>query len=379
MMSNKQQKNEEYMHVAGQVFLELVKKVYGTDNFAEIAPQIYNNPDNIIGEGISKYVYKIDGIDGYVLALIKREFEPTDGRTRFESCDMVMPKYNFGQVLFDNGHGLIVMKKIEGNSHSLKRWVNHSFDALEGKKPLSQEKAEEALLKICLISRMPMDAFNHLAMQIKYLNENSLPMDTINPNNILVDVENGQINLIDVFDAPKFLYEIKDPKNGVRNMEAVLLDSLLQTEYIKVLSPGKQELLKFASAKVIEKCQRAAENVGLINNTDKVHHYFELAMANSPKGRRSIDFIKHYENFVALYKDELAKDENIAFNREVNAFYERKEVDYLELKMNMLRKELGDKMGQTADKKTGKVGDEHHDIANRQVFIAKEIIKMRGC
>lgn len=376
-MKDKPQK-EEYMHVAGQVFLELIKKVYGTDNFAEVVPKIYDNPDNIIGEGVSKYVYKIDGVDSYVLALIKQEFDSSKVEARFKPCDVTLPRYNFGQILFDNGNGLIVMKKCEGVPHSLKRWVNHSFGVLIGEQTLPKETAEEALLKICLVSRMPMDAFNHLAMQIKYLNENSLPMDTINPNNLLVDVANGQINLIDVFDSPKFLYEAKDPKSGVRNMEAILLDSMLHTEYMKVLSPGKQELMRFAAERVIEKCQKAAENVGLINDPNKVQAYFELIKKNSDGDQIPKAFLQHYKDFVAMYKDELAKDENIAFNREVNEQYQRKEIDYLQLKMDMLKKELGDKVGKTADKKTGKVDGTHHEMADSQVFIAREIMKMKN-
>ena len=371
-------KQEEYMHVAGQVFLGLVNKVYGTDNFADVALKICGNPDNIIGEGTSKYVYKIDGIDSYVLACLKKEFDPSAALARFEPCEISLPRYNFGQILFDNGQGLIVMKKSEGVPHSLERWINHCRGAIEGTQPMSRENAEIALLKICEISRMPIETFNHLAMQIKYLNEYSLPMDTINPNNLLVDVKNKQINLIDVFDGPECLQQIKDPKNGVRNMEAVLLDSMLHTEYMKALSPGGKELLKFASGIVIDKCQKAASNVGLVADSDNVRCYFETAKENSKRNKIVPYFLGCYEAFVTLYEEQLAQDEQITVNQEVNARYEREEVDYLQLKMDMLKKELGDKMGKTADKKTGKINKEHHEIADRQVFIAKEIMKMQA-
>lgn len=378
-MLNEQRPQGEYMQVARQTFLEIVKKVYETDNFAEVAPQIFANPKNIIGEGNTKYVFKIDGIDGYVLALLKNEFDISRPPMPLKACEIPLPRYNFGQILLENENGLMVMRKVEGIPHSLEPWVKHSFAVLKGDMSMSKKTAEKALLKICAVSRMPIKAFNHMAMQLKYLNEGGLPLDTINPNNILIDQTNKQINIIDVFDGPLFLRQLKSPMNGVRNMEAILLDSIMHAEYIKVLSPGEQELMKYASEIVIEKCQKAAENVGLVSNPNNVQHYFELIIKNDArKSPITLAFLRNYSEFTSLYKDKLAKDEEIIINPERNSKYEKQEVDYLQLKMNMLRAELGNKVGQTADKKTGKSTKEHQETAQRQMFLAKQMMKIRN-
>lgn len=369
----------EYMQVAGQTFLKIVKKVYGTDNFAEVAPQIFANPKNIIGEGNTKYVFKIDGIEGYVLAVLKDEFDLSRPPVPLKACEIPLPRYNFGQILFENDNGLMVMRKAEGVPHSSEPWVKYSFGVLEGAMSMPKKTAEKALLKICAVSRMPITAFNHMAMQIKYLNEGGLPLDTINPNNILIDPKNKQINIIDVLDGPEFLRQIKSPINGVRNMEAILLDSIMHAEYMKVLSPGEQKLMKYASEVVIEKCQKAAENVGLVSDPSNVRHYFELIIKNDDrKSPITFAFLRNYSEFTSLYKDKLAKDEEIVLNPKRNAKYEKQEVDYLQLKMDMLRAELGDKVGQTADKKTGKITKEHIEIAQRQTFLAKQMMKIRN-
>lgn len=53
------------------------------------------------------------------------------------------------------------------------------------------------------------------------------------------------------------------------------------------------------------------------------------------------------------------------------------QIDFLNLKMDLLREKLGNKVDKTADIKTGKVTDEHREIAKQQVEISKAIIKAK--
>jgi len=51
--------------------------------------------------------------------------------------------------------------------------------------------------------------------------------------------------------------------------------------------------------------------------------------------------------------------------------------DLLQTKMEIIRETIGDKMGKTADIKTGKVRDEHKDVAEDQIIISKILMKAR--
>jgi len=365
----------ENMKTAAWDFMQKIKDRYGED-FSKVAPRVCADKNNIVGEGASKYVFKIDGADDYLLALIKKEYNPKSAPTQFTACDIPLPEYNFGQALLDNGKGLMVMKKSNGVPHSLSRWVVCCARVCGNHGPMRREDARKALYKIREIANMPMEAFNHFTRQVKYLGENSLPLDTVNPNNVLVDKKNQRLNMIDVLDGPKYLQQLPKPMNGVRNIEAVLLDSILHCEYLKVLSPKEQNIMKDASRIVIAKCQKAARNVGLINDQNNVQKYFELLIENTRGFKSEIrsKFLRNYLTFTALYKDELAKEKGIKVKQ---AVVDKDGVDYLQLKMDALRQMLGDKVGKTADAETGKRTAEHLEIAQTQTDISEVFIKAR--
>ncbi len=70
-------------------------------------------------------------------------------------------------------------------------------------------------------------------------------------------------------------------------------------------------------------------------------------------------------------KDLQAKLDNVKNREELKG----KKDDYLQDKLNLLRERLGDKLGKTADVKTGEVTDEHRKIAKQQVEISKAIMR----
>jgi hypothetical protein len=158
-------------------------------------------------------------------------------------------------------------------------------------------------------------------------------------------------------------------------MEAVLLDSVLHTEYLKVLPPVKQELMKCASRVVICKCQRAAKSIGLVNDSNNVRHYFELFIQNSgddkERAQGGLELLRHYLDFTKLYRDELSReqlDKGMPQSKDALACF-------LELKEKTLKEELGDKVGETADRSTGEIREEHRLRAQKQMSI---LMKLRA-
>lgn len=75
-----------------------------------------------------------------------------------------------------------------------------------------------------------------------------------------------------------------------------------------------------------------------------------------------------YATYAQEYVKEDTTQENISEPK-------NEEKDFLQEKMKILHAKLGDKLGKTADVKTGEVSDEHRKIAKQQVEISKAIMK----
>ena len=284
---------------AYHTFIKEVERVFGTEDFEKIARTIYENPDNIIGEGHSKLVYKIDGIKDFVLAVIKSELNPASTGT-FEAVENLLPKYNFGQPIATNNNGLVILGKVNGREHSIHNW--HRFGIIG--EAITHSQAEDFLSKIEEIETFPMDAFEHLGSEIKYLNEKSIRMDSINPNNILFDSEEKQLNFIDV-EYKDIFTALPKPLNGVRDMIAILLDSLLHKKYFETLTTPQQNRLFEISKTIIEKCKAAASNINLHNDTANTRRTLEIAANDlARKSNTNINHaIDNYDYFVSAYKD----------------------------------------------------------------------------
>ena len=284
---------------AYQTFVSEVERVYGTKDFAKIAKTIYENPNNLIGEGHSKLVYKIEGIRDFVLALIKRDFNPTSVPS-FEAAENLLPKYNFGQAIAANNSGLLILGKVNGREHSIHNW--HRFGILN--EQINHSQAMDFLSKIEEIKTFPLDAFEHFGSEIKYLNENSIRMDSLNPNNILFDRETKTLNFIDVEYKESF-NELPRPFNSVTDMIAVLLDSVLHRKYFEMLTNSQKNSLTETSKTLIEKCKSAASNINLGRTPANTRRTLEIASKDvESKTNRNLNHaIDNYDYFVSMYKD----------------------------------------------------------------------------
>ena len=284
---------------AYHTFIKEVERVYGTKDFTKIVRTIYENPNNLIGEGHFKLVYKIDGLKDFVLAVLKGEFNQASV-SAFEASEKFLPKYNFGQPIATNNNGLLILGKVNGKEHSIHNW--HRFGIMG--EEINPSHAVDFLSKIEEIKTFPLDAFEHFSSEIKYLNENSIRMDSINPNNILIDSEAKTLNFIDV-EYKDIFNVLPRPFNSVSDIIAIFLDSLLHRKFVEMLTNSQQKNLLEASKLIIEKCKAAASNINLHNNSANTRRTLEIAAKDiEQQTNRNIDYvIDNYDYFESMYKD----------------------------------------------------------------------------
>jgi len=277
-----------------------LKKVYGTDDVATIVKAVTANEKNLIGEGCSKKVYKMDGIEDYVLAVKKGE-NAGPMPEKFAPRKLNLPKFNFGEAIteYDNA-SVCILGKVNGESHSIPDWIEYHSRPDGLTKEITEKEAKTALSKLSEIAKFPQSSFDYLADEFKYLSENKIRMDVINPNNVLCDSKNKRISLIDVLDAPKDFENVQGPLNGPSDMIAVMLDSLSHVKYLDKLNEQDKKAFMNSSREIIKKCKIAANNTGFEGSADFTRNTFKLVSKWF-----TFDTLERYDSFVNLYKDVL--------------------------------------------------------------------------
>lgn len=285
-------------------FTKAAKEAFCDEPFEKVAHEICQNPANLIGEGVSKRVYSIPGMADYVLGVLKRIFNPAANEAPFHECPNMLKKYNFGQPIAENSNGLLIAKRVPGEEHSLPNWNSEYVAAVLRREPISQTKAQFVMDKIKLIEGFPIDAYENLAGQLKYLNEFSLRVDSINPNNILIDKKSKSLNFIDIGEDNKRYASIPNPVNGVRDLQVLLLDSLLHKKYLDTLNDKEKRTLMTLAKSIIEKCKATASKINLKNDTQNTRRHYQLATKHILDTRGiDIRLPESYDEFVGIYKD----------------------------------------------------------------------------
>ena len=211
--------------------------------------------ENLLGTGANSSVYSFNDVrlDKWAIKVDKIPFE-THTKKLFEKTQDVFEGYNMGQEIAKSGNRYRILKKIEGNVHSIKDW---SYK-INGNIPISQTEALQFVSALYEIANFPQSSFDDYAEQLKILGEKGFKQDSINPNNILVDSKNQKLHIIDFFKADNEAHV-----NSRIDLINVLLDfSYFDKFYEKLDSTGKKQLLDSAQT-IIEKCTTASKKAGL--------------------------------------------------------------------------------------------------------------------
>lgn len=272
------------------------------EHFRDVASSIMIEK-NLLGEGHDKKVYKIPKMKDYVIAQLKKVYPNRDNSKIYPITPVndIFPNINFGQAVATDNGGLLILKKVRGEEHSLKFWSDKYLAKLFTGKEIPETEAKIFLNKIDYLKKMPQDVYNKFAEKLQILNESNIRIDTINPNNLLISKKHPEINLVDV-DFDKEVFEcLTKPYNGISDMYSLLLDSLMFGMHYDKLSPkNRNKLLKNAQI-IIKKCRNAGKKVGLVENIENSKNFLKELDGRIYKRRnKSPEFIPNYERFLEL-------------------------------------------------------------------------------
>lgn len=282
-------------------FIIKFQKAFPGQKIENAIREIVSKPENRLGEGAKKVVFSINGIDDYVAAYLKSK--TADSSAIFKEYENPYPGFNFGQPIGGNDTDFIIMKKISGENHGIKNWSAKFNDfAFRDVQP-SKEDALFFIKQLKDLAQMPVESYIDLAKQVKYLNDKKIKIDFINPNNAMVDNTNQKITYFDLFDNPTpKLQLIKPEMNCIQDMKGLLTDSMLNTEFVKVLDKSDKENLMNLTKEIAQKCETAGKKVGLSNVDDISYQTLDI-IQKSLKQRLGCtpDYVKYYNDYKKLY------------------------------------------------------------------------------
>lgn len=124
--------------------------------------------------------------------------------------------------------------------------------------------------------------------------------------------------------------------------------------------------------------ERSLENIAVLLKNGYKPDYYNSYVPRDKKGNFLYDGKYDVVNENREFFDKILGNKKLTeqYPELIDKILSYEEKDYLQDKLNVLRKKLGDKVGKTADK-TGKVTDEHREIAKQQVEISKALIKAK--
>lgn len=290
---------------AWEDFTQKAKDVYGNIPISEVV-DLAMTDENIIGEGSAKAVYKIPNIDDYVIGREKRK---TYHKQDFVRMDIPFERYNFGQPIAETDSGIIIMKKVNGKSHSLDNWSDKVDKLLFGQ-PVERSDAKEFLEAMKTVSKMPLNSYIDLANQIKYLSDGGHRLDILSPNNVLIDPKNQQMNLIDLIDGQDRFENFEGELNTVYDLQNILCGTILHEASRKQLSPAEAKELDKATIETLKKCEMAGKYAGLTTDKTNTINFYNVMdgfvshfLGCEPK------FLETYLQFADRYKDYINPNE----------------------------------------------------------------------
>lgn len=221
--------------------------------------------ENKLGEGLNSRVYSFDDpkLSQWAIKVDKDEFK-NDSNKLFKPADDVFKGENFGQEIALAGTKYRILKKIDGDIHSIENWSN----CVNNDSKVSLKQAQEFKSQLKRLSNLPQKTFDDYAHKLEFLQEQGWKQDSINPNNILIDYDKEEIYIIDSFKADN-----SNHTNSRLDLINVLLDfTLFNNFYDKLDQEGKQDLLNSAR-QIITKCDNAVEKTNLSTKDSTYMNY----------------------------------------------------------------------------------------------------------
>ena len=257
---------------------------------------IVNSQDNRLGEGKDKIVYSLPNIVEYVIALFKSQVKLTDRNIYpFEQVKNLFPKFNFGQCIADNNHGLKILNRVNGEPHLLDDYVRR-INSYTINTDITPVDAISVLEKLKRLEGFPQESFDVLVQKILYLNRKNVRIDTINPNNVLIEYNTKEINPIDI-ECNFHTQNIKPPFNGYNDIMYMLLNPLLHSIVLEKLPlTKKMEFIKITK-NLIHKIKHSADDIGLSSSISTSRQVYKEHDDFFKSHHINVDILDSFERF----------------------------------------------------------------------------------
>ena len=276
-----------------------LKQVYPDLSLNTLVAKAIEDNNNFLAFGRVNSVYKIPGIDDFVIRIEKQKLSNPNKLFNqiFKPVEDISQVYNFGFPAAKADEGLTICTRVLGESHLGPNLIPEIDKMISTGQPISKDYAEYVMQEIVEISNYPLSSYIDLANKIKFLNEaTNLKVDIRNPNNIMLDKSKKEFNIIDCWTEDM---RLDRPYNGADDIHLPLLDHLRHFKYYDVLSDKDRELFLTASVEVIKKSKAAAKIAGLTNSKEnnlRALHAQARIHSSSPN-------IEDYLKFQEFYKD----------------------------------------------------------------------------
>lgn len=282
-------------------FYSKFKKSYPNTRLGDAVFDMISKQENVLGEGAKKIVYKIDGIEDYVLGFLKEK--SPDRNLPFVPFEDPYPNFNFGQPIAGNNSNFIIMKRIFGNTHGVDNWTAKFLNLAYQNEKISAQDALKFLSQLAEIEKFPLSSYRDLAKQVKYLTDKNIKIDMINPNNMITDVKRQKLNYFDLFEKPEVFHPIKPQVNCTQDMVTLITDGMLNAEFVEALGAKDKEKLIRLTKSISEKCKIAGELEGLSSDSSITYKTYSLLQdVLTKKHGYCPDYVGFYKKYQALYQ-----------------------------------------------------------------------------
>lgn len=271
---------------------------------------------NLLGEGLCKKVYNLDGLKNYIVRIYKNNFKKEDLDKQFTKPSNEYIN-TIDEVVLCIPNKIDITKKKSGKSLGLidfsERIEAHKSPPLQNVY-VKREETLEALELYEQIKEFPLNAYQNAYKQVKkFCKKPGYQFDVISPNNILIDTKSKKINLIDPI-GPEINNHVHNKVldfstfHGADSLYPVLCDFLLQKEHRKNLSNEELERWDNAINTIISKCITAGEKNGEKRNIEELNDLYKRI----GKFWQTKDLEKRYNEFIQTHSGAITPSKTIS-------------------------------------------------------------------
>jgi hypothetical protein len=218
--------------------------------------------ENLIGRGGNARVYRIDGVQDFVIRVPSVRGNQVNLKGAIEPVTDVVPEANVGQPVAKLGDATI-LKRQDGLPAGGPLYSDAKVMGPDAARRIYEDSIKRA-------ASMDQAAYDEFARTLAMLDGKKLNFDPSKANNVLIDVPNGRFNVVDI--SPR------SPNSTYRHSASDMVITLMDNGFINGLADRGINLVP-SYQQIISKSLAAARRHGLPVdlNSSSLEYSFQLA------------------------------------------------------------------------------------------------------